>query len=141
MRLLFAVRSAIHGIWLKNSEWNPFFAVHITDICQYTVNVLLRNYRNYSPDNTLDAATKRTVGEYWVLKTLPITTLAKDAMTFITTVAEGLTHRLRCSESHGITFLHSYLDALENIRRDLKDFNRCANFLAGMLAQSNDERC
>ena len=45
----------------------PIFAGSFTDICQYTVNALLRNPINYSPDNILDTATKRTVGECWVL--------------------------------------------------------------------------
>ena len=112
----------------------PIFAGSFTDICQYTVNALLRNPINYSPDNILDTATKRTVGECWVLNAFADHCSGQSAMTSITTVAEGLTDRLRCSGSHGRTVRRSYLDALENIRRDLKDFNRRTNLLTGMLA-------
>ena len=47
--------------------------------------------------------------------------------------------RMRWSGRHGSTFRRSYLDAFANIRRDLKDFHRRTNLLAGMLAQGNDE--
>ena len=41
----------------------PIFAGSFTDICQYTVNALLRNYINYSPDNVLDTVRDIFIGK------------------------------------------------------------------------------